>query len=1210
MGNGTSSHYLRLIRSSDELSDTDVGRVVTFLDFVATLSLKDILEFVHDGDKSVSELMDIGRQLLGRRQVLPTVPHLLDSVQVLFIEKKKIMASHDQQWYMDTGATSHLSSHTGNLQTSSLNRNFNSVIVGNGSFIPVTHSGHLQIPNPYRPLHLKNVLVTPNIIKNLVSVRKFTTDNKCSIDFDTYGFTVRDYHTRQTLLRCDSTGDLYPLHVAASAFALLTNNHSLWHQRLGHPGDNVIQTLSSRDPNWKQAMCDEYKALIDNKTWALVPRPPNVNIVRSMWLYKHKYNVDGSLSRYKARLVVNGRSQQQDIDCDETFSPVVKLATIRTVLSLAVSRQWSIHQLDVKKCISSRSSYRDTLHASANTDSAHSDYVCLLQKLLYGLKKAPRAWFQRFSSYAIRAGFYHSKTDSSLFIFHKGPDTAYLLLYVDDIILTASSTSLLQRIISSLHAEFAMINLCPLNYFLGISATRTTSGIFLSQKKYATEILKQAHMLNCNPCRTRVDTEKKLGPEGSPITDPTLYRSLAGSLQYLTFTGPDLSYAVQYDNLLTWSFKRQDTLSRSSAEAEYRGVANAVAETSWIRNLLRELHTPLSTATLVYCDNVSAVYMSANPEQHQRTKHIEIDIHFVRDKVAAGTFPDDTKLITVHDQISSENGNLELALHGSFLLRNLSFLRELSLSNKTFQGTIPHELGHLSRLRRLYLDEYKFSGVIPTNLSGCYNLEVLWLGQNKLAGGIPKQISLCSKLTILVTDENKLTGGIPPFLGNITSMEVFTAVKNPLGGRIPDTLGHWKSLTVFDSGDSNLYGSIPHSIFNLSLLVNFSLPDNRLTGSLPSEIGNQLPNLELLQLRDNELTGILPPTISNCSQLRVLEMGGNNFSGKLTIDFSKLRDIKIIELAENNFHGRGEADDMRSVSDINSLSGSIPSEIKDLKMLNILDLSHNNLSGNITNSLGGLEGEVPVVGVFANASAFSVLGNNRLCGGLVTLELPKCKEKGSKKKRFPLFVLAILITPVLLVVLCCVHLLCKKKRDSQPSQSLGNERFLRVSYNELFKATDGFSTENLIGEGGFSSYTNVLHLSEYAKELRKVFWQHVNPWQFNIRPTRQSVQMDQCVPPIGFIQGLARLLGADLNHDKQLKGVKGQQLVTAILRRDDGPSRLGDILPVLDIVTEVMTGKTIRQDAYFNEGPLAFINLLSPRLYPDHVIDIMHDNGR
>ncbi|GKA03565.1 ribonuclease H-like domain-containing protein [Tanacetum coccineum] len=161
------------------------------------------------------------------------------------------MASRDQQWYMDTGATSHLSSHTGNLHTSSLNRNFNSIIVGNGSSIPVTHSGHVQIPNPYRPLHLRNVLVTPNIIKNLVSVRKFTTDNKCSIDFDPYGFTIRDYHTRQTLLRCDSTGDLYPLHVAASAFALLTNNHSLWHQRLGHPGDAVYPLHRKSDAQSK-----------------------------------------------------------------------------------------------------------------------------------------------------------------------------------------------------------------------------------------------------------------------------------------------------------------------------------------------------------------------------------------------------------------------------------------------------------------------------------------------------------------------------------------------------------------------------------------------------------------------------------------------------------------------------------------------------------------------------------------------------------------------------------------------------------------------------------------------------------------------------------------------------------------------------------------------------------------------------------------------
>ncbi|GJS03650.1 ribonuclease H-like domain-containing protein [Tanacetum coccineum] len=223
------------------------------------------------------------------------------------------------------------------------------------------------------------------------------------------------------------------------------------------------------------------------------------------------------------------------------------------------------------------------------TNSIHSDYVCLLQKSLY--------------------------------------------VYADDIILTISSTSLMQRIISSLHADFAMSNLGPLNYFLGIFAMRSTAGIFLSQTKYATEILERAQMLNCNPCWTSVDTEKKLGPEGSPLIAYS-NADWAGCLatrrstsRYCVFLG---------DNLLTWSSKCQDTLSHSSVEAEYRRDANDVAETSWIPNLLRELHTPLFTATLVYYDNVSAVYMSANPVQHQHTKHIEIGIHFVRDKVAAG----------------------------------------------------------------------------------------------------------------------------------------------------------------------------------------------------------------------------------------------------------------------------------------------------------------------------------------------------------------------------------------------------------------------------------------------------------------------------------------------------------------------------------------------------------------------------------------------
>ncbi|OIT24891.1 putative mitochondrial protein [Nicotiana attenuata] len=234
--------------------------------------------------------------------------------------------------------------------------------------------------------------------------------------------------------------------------------------------------------------------------------------------------------------------------------------------------------------------------------------------------------------------------------------------------------------------------------------SRHKGGMFLSQRKYAEQIIERAGMSCCKSSHTPVDTKEKVSATSSTTyEDPTLYRSLAGALQYLTFTRPDISYAVQQvclhmhdprvdhmqalkriiryiqgtldyglhlysspvsslvsytdadwggcpdtrrstsgycvflgDNLISWSSKRQPTLSRSSAEAEYRGVANVVSESCWLRNLLLQLHCPMRKATIVYCDNVSAIYLSGNPVQHQRTKHIEMDIHFVREKVARG----------------------------------------------------------------------------------------------------------------------------------------------------------------------------------------------------------------------------------------------------------------------------------------------------------------------------------------------------------------------------------------------------------------------------------------------------------------------------------------------------------------------------------------------------------------------------------------------
>ncbi|KAK9048015.1 hypothetical protein SSX86_033024 [Deinandra increscens subsp. villosa] len=332
------------------------------------------------------------------------------------------------------------------------------------------------------------------------------------------------------------------------------------------------------------------------------------------------------------------------------------------------------------------------------------DHVCLLRKSLYGLKQAPRAWYQRFTDFVLTLGFAQSRCDNSLFIYHHGTDVAYLLIYVDDIILTTSSDKLRESLMGSLSGEFVMKDLGPLSYFLGISVTRTGDRLFLSQSAYARDIIERAGMTTCNPLATPVDTSSKLDLDsGADFDNPTLFRSLAGALQYLTFTRPDIIYAVQQvcmhmhapkldhwnalkriirylqgsyhlgltldrsssldlraytdadwagcpdtrrstsgycvylgDNLISWSSKRQSTISRSSAEAEYRGVANVVAELCWIRNLLLELRRPLTRASIVYCDNISAIYLSGNPVQHQRTKHIELDIHFVHEQVQRG----------------------------------------------------------------------------------------------------------------------------------------------------------------------------------------------------------------------------------------------------------------------------------------------------------------------------------------------------------------------------------------------------------------------------------------------------------------------------------------------------------------------------------------------------------------------------------------------
>ncbi|WVZ97872.1 hypothetical protein U9M48_043380 [Paspalum notatum var. saurae] len=204
------------------------------------------------------------------------------------------------------------------------------------------------------------------------------------------------------------------------------------------------------NPHWRTAMEAEHTALLCNATWDLVPRPQHANVVSGKWIFKHKFHADGSLERYKARWVLCGFTQRPDIDCAETF--------LHGTLTERVY------------CV----------QPSGFEDPAHPEYVCRLNKPLYELKQAPRACYSRFATYLTTLGFVESKSDTSLFVYQHGPDTAYLLLYVDDIVLTASSTALLHRIIGALQQEFSMKDLGTLHHFLGMHVQPHDGGLFLS----------------------------------------------------------------------------------------------------------------------------------------------------------------------------------------------------------------------------------------------------------------------------------------------------------------------------------------------------------------------------------------------------------------------------------------------------------------------------------------------------------------------------------------------------------------------------------------------------------------------------------------------------------------------------------------------------------------------------------------------------------
>ncbi|KAM1023651.1 hypothetical protein ACFX2A_045494 [Malus domestica] len=295
-------------------------------------------------------------------------------------------------------------------------------------------------------------------------------------------------------------------------------------------------------------MQEEYDSLRSQGTWVLVPSPSDRSIVGSKWVYKVKKNPDGSVSRYKARLVAQGFSQEHDIDYLDTFSPMVRHTTVRIVLALAATNHWQLRQLDIKNAFLHGDLQEEIYMKQPQrfVDASHPIHVCKLIKSLYGLKQAPRAWNSKFTSYLAAMNFQVSASDTSLFIKKDDSDIVILLLYVDDIILTGSNSVKIQKMIDELSEVFELKDMGQLTYFLGLQISYKDNGdIFLNQSKYIRDVIHKAGMDSCKPAATPCKPHDQLVISGgSLLTDPSLYRSIVGSLQYLTFTRPDIAYVV------------------------------------------------------------------------------------------------------------------------------------------------------------------------------------------------------------------------------------------------------------------------------------------------------------------------------------------------------------------------------------------------------------------------------------------------------------------------------------------------------------------------------------------------------------------------------------------------------------------------------------------------------------------------------------------
>jgi hypothetical protein len=460
----------------------------------------------------------------------------------------------------------------------------------------------------------------------------------------------------------------------------------------------TIHELQKRDDwnLWKKAIDEELDSMKDNDVWEFVDKLPNGRkAINSKWVFVIKRGENGK-DRYKARLVAKGCSQKAGIDYKETFAPVVKIATIRIMLSYAVYSGLHIEQMDVKTAFLN-GNLGEEVYMKLSLDG-NGQSICKLKKSIYGLKQSSRNWNSKFDSVMQKLGFKAAKADPCLYILKDRE--LFILLYVDDCMILGKSMDDIRWVKKELFKSFEMKDLGKMETFLGmeIAIDNKKGTVEISHRQYIEKLLKRFGMEDSNPCGTPMDPGTKLKDSENHTDEP--YRELIGSLQYLALmTRPDIAVAVNmlgryqsqpgkehfmglkrilrylkgtmdykleytrkdkcclegfadadfandeadrksvsgyifkvYGNTVSWSTKKQATVSLSSTEAEFIALSHAAKEGVWIRKLLDDIGTQSEQFT-IHEDNIPCIKISDEPREHQRMKHIDTKYMFVRELI-------------------------------------------------------------------------------------------------------------------------------------------------------------------------------------------------------------------------------------------------------------------------------------------------------------------------------------------------------------------------------------------------------------------------------------------------------------------------------------------------------------------------------------------------------------------------------------------------